>query len=249
MPTFSPGDWILSLVAALGIGVSKSGLAGLGLFHVSVFAMLFGARESTGVVLPMLIVGDISSLIAFRRHAQWDYVRRLLPPTLVGIVLGWLWMQTLDGDAFRPLIGGIILTLAVLQAARMWRPAWFSDVPHAWWFCWSLGLAAGVTTMLANAAGPIIALYFLAVAVPKLAFVGTSAWLFLILNTIKIPFSVQLGLIDAQTLGFNLQMVPAIVLGILLGRQIVPRIPQRIFDAFLLCFVSLAALKMMGLFG
>ena len=94
-------------------------------------------------------------------------------------------MRRLDDGAFRPVIGWIILMLAVMQLIRWQRPDWFGRVPHARWFAWTIGLLAGVTTMLANAAGPIIALYSLAVGLPKFEFVGTSAWLFLIVNCSK----------------------------------------------------------------
>ena len=103
-------------------------------------------------------------------------------------------------------------------------------MPHARWFAWTIGLLAGVTTMLANAAGPIIALYSLAVGLPKFEFVGTSAWLFLIVNVFKVPFSVELGLIHAETLWLNLVLVPAILAGLAGGRWLTSRIPQQWFD-------------------
>ena len=111
-----------------------------------------------------------------------------------------------------------------------------------------MGIMAGVTTMLANAAGPVMALYFLAIALPKLEFVGTSAWFFLAINLFKVPFSVGLGLIHSQTLLFNAVLVPAIVIGLLSGRWLVTRIPQKLFDALLLTFVGIAALRMIGVF-
>ena len=248
MPDLSAGQWALAAVAALGIGVSKSGFAGVGLFHVVVFAYLFGPRESTGIILPMLIVGDIGALVAFRQHARWDYVRRMLPPTMVGILGGWLLMGRLDEAAFRPLIGAIILLLAALQIARMWRPQWFSQVPHAPWFIWSIGLLAGVTTMVANAAGPIMAIYLLAVSLPKYEFVGTSAWFFLIVNLFKVPFSFSLGLISEHTLSLNVLLVPMIVLGLIVGRWLVHRVPQRLFDSLLLIFAAAAAMRLIGVF-
>jgi len=248
MPHLEPYQWLLAILAAMGIGIGKSGFAGVSMFHVLIFAFLFGARDSTGVVLPMLIVGDICAVLAFRQHARWDYVRRMLPPACLGVIGGWALMQRLDAAAFKPLIGAIILLLSVLQIARMRRPDWFTQIPHAVWFAWTLGLLAGFTTMLANAAGPIMALYFLAVALPKLEFVGTSAWFFLILNSFKIPFSVQLGLIHGETLSLNLVLIPAIVFGLLFGRWLVRRVPQRFFDGLLLGFAIVAALRLIGLF-
>jgi uncharacterized membrane protein YfcA len=121
-------------------------------------------------------------------------------------------------------------------------------VPHAIWFAWGLGLFAGVTTMLANAAGPIVALYLLAVSLPKQELVGTSAWFFMILNVYKVPFSFGLGLINEQTLWLNLLLAPAIVAGTYLGRYLIRLVPQRLFDIMLLTFISTAALRLIGVF-
>jgi uncharacterized protein len=248
MPDLSSAQWLLSILAAFGIGVAKSGFAGVSLLHVLVFAMLFGARDSTGVVLPMLIVGDICAVTAFHQHARWDFIRKMLPPACLGVIAGWLLMHRLDEAVFKPLIGWIILGLAALQIARTQRPNWFSEVPHAPWFAWTMGVMAGVTTMLANAAGPVMALYFLAIALPKLEFVGTSAWFFLSINLFKVPFSASLGLIHSQTLLFNAALIPAVVIGLVAGRWLVNRIPQKLFDILLLIFVGVAALRMIGVF-
>lgn len=248
MPDLTTAQWLLSVLAAFGIGVAKSGFAGVSLLHVLVFAVLFGARESTGVVLPMLIVGDICAVSAFHQHARWDFIRRMLPPACLGVVAGWALMHRLNDAAFKPLIGWIILGLALLQIARTQRPNWFSHIPHEQWFGWTMGIMAGVTTMLANAAGPVMALYFLAIGLPKLEFVGTSAWFFLSINLFKVPFSTGLGLIHSQTLLFNAVLIPAIVIGLISGRWLVTRIPQKLFDALLLIFVGIAALRMIGVF-
>ncbi|HLQ43381.1 MAG TPA: sulfite exporter TauE/SafE family protein, partial [Planctomycetaceae bacterium] len=224
------------------------GFVGVGLFHVVVFAFLFGAKASTGVVLPMLLFGDVCAVGAFRQHARWDYVRRMSLPTGLGVIAGWALMHSLNESAYKPVIGSIILGLAAMQAIRMTRPDCFSQVPHATWFVWSLGLLSGFSTMLANAAGPIIALYLVAVSLPKLELVGTTAWFFLLLNVFKIPFSFGLGLINLNTLSLNAALTPMIVLGLFSGRWLIHRIPQRLFDSLVLAFSALAALRLIGAF-
>jgi uncharacterized membrane protein YfcA len=211
---------------------------------VLVFAFLFGARDSTGIVLPMLLAGDVCAVTAYHQHARWDYVRRMLPPACVGVIGGAAVMWKLDDAAFKPTIGWIILALSLLQVARMQRPDWFGDVPHTRWFAWTLGFTAGAVTMLANAAGPVFALYCLAVMMPKFELVGTTAWFFFIVNLFKVPFSYGLGLIHGQTLLFNLVLVPAIVAGVLGGRSIIARLPQQLFDRLLLAFAAIAALRL-----
>ena len=244
----SPLEFLLVFIGAAGIGFSKSGFAGVGMIHVLIFAFVFGARQSTGILLPMLVVGDIFAVRLFGAEVQWPYVRRLLVPATIGVLIGWLMMDHLDETTFKPLIGAIILALTLMQIARMWRPRLFDHLPHTLWFAWSLGLLAGVTTMLANAAGPIIALYLIAVALPKYQLIGTSAWFFLVLNVLKLPFSAALGLIDFGTLVLNATFAPAVALGMVAGRWLVRRVPQRLFDTILLLLTAVVALRLIGCF-
>ena len=107
MPDLTPLQWILAFVAAASMGISKGGLAGLGLLHVTIFAFLFGARDSTGIVLPMLIVGDICAVTALHQHARWDYVRRMLPPACIGVMIAAWFMRSLSEAVYKPIIGAI----------------------------------------------------------------------------------------------------------------------------------------------
>ncbi|SRR6056297_58903 len=248
LSTLTPQEIGLLALGALGIGVSKSGFPGVSMLHVVLYAFVFGAKDSTGVLLPMLIVGDFCAIHFFGRKAVWSQVRRLLPPTLVGIVLGWLLMGWLNEDVFKRLVGVIILSLTTVQVARLWRPHWFDRVPHQAWFATTLGLLAGLTTMTANAAGPVVALYLLAVSLPKLELIGTTAWLFLVLNVLKLPLSYSLGLITPSSLAVGASFAAAIPLGILAGRWLVHRVSQRLFNGILLAFTAIAALRLVGLF-
>lgn len=248
LPELTSSQWMLALVSAFGLGVAKSGFAGVGLFHVVVFAFIFGAKKSTGIVLPMLIFGDVCAVLSFRQHARWDYIKSMSLPTGIGVVVGWAMMDLISESAYKPVIGSIILGLAAMQLSRMWRPDWFERVPHATWFAWSLCLIAGFCTMLGNAAGGMISLYLVTVSMPKLEVVGTTAWFFLMLNLFKVPFSAQLGLIGAKTLAINAVMIPGIVLGLLAGRWLIHRIPQRQFDSLVLLLSSVAALRLIGVF-
>jgi hypothetical protein len=242
----SPAQWALAAIGALGIGVTKAGFTGVSLVHVLIFAFIFGARESTGIILPMLVAADLLAVRAFRQHARWLYIRRMLPATCVGVALGFALMGRLDEALFEPIIGGIILVLTVMQMARTARPGWFADVPHSHAFAWTMGLLAGVTTMMANAAGPIYTLYALSVSLPKFELVGTGAWFFLIVNVVKLPFSAALGLIRGQTLALNLVLMPLVLAGIALGRWLTHRVPQRLFDALVLAFATVAALRLIA---
>jgi uncharacterized membrane protein YfcA len=245
MPEVAMNHWPLLALAAIGIGITKSGFSGVSLVHVLIFAHVFGARTSTGIVLPMLIAGDTMAMLMYGRHANWSYVRRMMTPAIIGVVIGWSLMHWIDEAAYRPLIGTIILVLATMQILRMVRESWMAGVPHATWFAWCMGILVGITTMLANAAGPVFGLFLLAIGLPKQEFVATAAWFFLLLNMAKIPFSLNLGLIRGDTLVVNLLLLPLIFIGLAIGRAIITRIPQRAFDLVILAFSALAAIQML----
>jgi uncharacterized membrane protein YfcA len=214
------------------------------MIHVLIFAHVLGARESTGIVLPMLIAGDVFAILFYGKHANWSYIYRMIPPALLGICMGAWAMTWLDSAVYKPFIGATILLLVVLQTVRVWRPQWFENVPQSLWFAWSMGILAGTTTMMANAAGPVFGLYLLAIGLPKLEFVGTAAWFFLLINVTKIPFSWGLGLIRIDTLSMNLLLIPLVAFGLWLGRKLVQRISQRVFDSLILSVTAAAAIRM-----
>jgi len=238
-------SWLLLLLGGFTVGMSKSGLAGVGLVQVLAFAVVFGARQSTGVLLPLLVVGDCCAVWLMGRDVVWSYVVKLMPPTLVGVALGWLLLGRLDESVFKPFIGGLVLALCGGQLLRMWRGYLFASVPHSRSFAWGTGMVSGIATMLANAAGPIVALYLLAVALPKQRLVATAAWFFLILNVTKIPLSASLGLISLESLAIDALLAPCVLAGLVAGRAIVKRIPQKLFDTLLLLFTGVAALRLM----
>lgn len=241
----SVGAWLLLALAAFGIGITKSGFSGVSLVHVLIFAYVFGAKASTGIVLPMLIAGDTIAMFMFGQHADWSYVRRMLLPAIVGVLGAWLLMGVMSEVYYRPTIGCIILGLAVLQILRMFREQWFIHVPHSRWFAWTMGILVGVTTMLANAAGPVFGLFLLAIGLPKKEFVGTAAWFFLLLNVIKIPFSWNLGLIRSETLALNLLLLPGIYVGLVAGTAVAKRIRQRDFEAAIIVLAALAGMNLL----
>jgi uncharacterized membrane protein YfcA len=241
--TLSIGAWLLLATAAFGIGITKSGFAGVSLVHVLIFAYVFGAKASTGIVLPMLIAGDTMAMLMFGQHADWRYVRRMFPPALLGVIAAWLLMDVMSESYYRPTIGCIILALAVMQLARKFKEEWFTHIPHSPWFAWGMGILVGITTMLANAAGPVYGLFLIAIGLPKKEFVGTAAWFFLLLNLIKIPFSWNLGLVQKDTLLLNVILLPLIWIGLKLGGRIIHKIGQGWFENLVIVFSILAAIQ------
>lgn len=246
--SLEPWQWVLAALAAFLVGVSKTGIAGLGILFVSVFALVIpSTKQSTGIVLPLLIFGDLVAVLTYRRHAQWSYLWRLFPWTAIGVFLGYLAMGRLDDHHARRLIGLIICMMVALHAWRRWGRASQAapEQPQSPWVAPIVGVFAGFTTLVANAAGPLMAVYFLAMRLPKMEYVGTGAVFFLLLNCFKVPFMAHLGLITGSTLWFNVLLAPAVVLGAFLGRWLLPRIDQKLFEVVVLVLSAATGLKLL----
>ncbi len=243
MIEFDTGQWVLAGVAALIVGVSKSGISGLGMLAVVIFAQIMPARQATGLVLPLLCFGDIVGATLYRKHADWRHLWRLFPWTAAGVVIGYFALGVIDDRQARLLIGGIILGLVVLHLAR--RRLRGHETEHGAWFAPTIGVLAGFTTLVANAAGPLMAVYMLAMRLPKMNFVGTGAVFFLILNLFKVPFMVHLGLINSDSFSLNLALAPLVFVGAWVGRKLVVRIDQLAFENLALGLSLVAGLKLL----
>lgn len=242
---------VLAMVfAALVIGISKTSVGGLGAIAVAIFALVMPTKESTAAVLLLLIVGDCVAVARYRHHCDWSLLRRLLPYVLPGLALGAVFMHLVDDAVLRRSIG-ILLTVMVLAQlilrARSGRREGSDDPPEthsSHVVSAGAGLAAGFTTMTANAAGPVMTIYLLAAKVKKHAFIGTGAWYYLIVNVSKIPFSAALHLFPASTLRLDLLLAPVVLAGTALGSRITHRISQTAFDNLALGASVLAAVAL-----
>jgi uncharacterized membrane protein YfcA len=242
---WEPWQWGLAIAGAVLVGMSKTGIAGLGILVVAIFAAVVPARDSTGIVLPLLCLGDFVAVASFRRHAQWRHLWRLFPWTAIGVVLGYLALGRIDDRETRLLIGGIILALVALHLFRRWRAGDATEEAHPRWVAPAVGVLAGFTTLVANAAGPLMVIYFLAMRLPKMEFVGTGAVFFLLLNLFKIPFMLNLGLINHGSFAVNLWLAPAVLAGAVAGRWLLGKLNQRLFDNLVLGLSTLAGLKLL----
>jgi uncharacterized membrane protein YfcA len=244
---FSVWQWVLLGVCGVLAGLSKTGLPGVGILVVPLMALLMPARQSTGVLLPMLIFADLFSAGYYRHHAQWGHLVRLLPAALAGIVAGYLLMRRIDDRQLAPVIGVIVLGMLALKAKTMFSQGASQDkaIRAGRWFGWLMGFAAGVTTMMANAAGPVMVLYLLAMGMDKQKFVGTAAWFFFVVNWAKVPFSVGLGLITWQSLKLDVLTFPAVALGAVAGIVLLKYIPQKWFNILALLLAAAAAVKLL----
>jgi uncharacterized protein len=252
---FTPEQWAFGLLTALFVGFSKTGLPGAGVLVVPLMAHAFGGRLSIGTTLVILLMGDVFAVYWFRRHAKLDQIWKLAPWVVLGLALGFfaLWWlgEKNSKDVMSPIIGGIVLLMIVLNLLRKRLGERFA--PHSKIGTKLTGTAAGFSTTVANAGGPVMAIYLQGIGLPKEQFIGTNAWYFLIFNLAKVPLYIVLTLLapanpvwSSHTLLFTVIVFPVVVLGAFLGRWILPRLNQTMFDGLVMVLAAVAAVKLLG---
>jgi uncharacterized protein len=238
---FTGWEWFLAVLGAILVGISKTGITGLSLLFVALFAAIMPAKQSTGVVLPLLILGDVVAFALYRRHALLSHVWRLVPWAAAGVVIGFYALGRMNEHQTRVAIGAIVVSLTVLHLARRAASA---NLALPAWFAWIIGILAGFTSLVANASGPLMVIYLLAMRLPKMEFMGTGAVFFLLMNLFKFPFMVDLGLVNHSSLLLNLILAPAVIVGTVLGRWLLGRIDQRLFENIALSLTIIAGARM-----
>lgn len=238
---------LLVVLGAIGIGFSKTGLPSMGLIVVALMATIFPARESIGILLPMLIIADIVAVIYYRHSVNWKTLFSLVPWVMGGLTIGYSLLFVMDSSRYLEIIlGVIILALIVLQFVReRWGGALMNDLPQSRSFIGVMGTLAGFTTMIGNAGGSIMSIFLLAKGLTKKDFIGTGAWFFITVNLIKVPLFVNLGLITTETLTFNVWLIPAILAGTFLGIKFLPYIPKKIFNMLILILATVGGLSLL----
>jgi uncharacterized protein len=237
-------QWIWFVFAALLVGFSKTAISGGMMLVIPIIAWVFGGKESTGIILPMLIVGDIFAVKYYNRHADWGNIRKLLPWTLVGLLLGVVVGRYINDQQFKILIAiSVIICLIILIYSEVKGDK--LKVPNNLWLYSLVGIASGFTSMIGNAAGPIFSIYLLARAFNKNTFLGTTAWFFLILNLTKLPMQVFFWHnITLQTIVLDIIMIPAILLGAMTGIVVIKKINEKPFRYIIIAMTAIAAARL-----
>jgi len=245
-------QWAVLAVAAVAVGFAKTAINGAGALAVVLYAWVLPARESTGLLLPVLLAADLVAVAVYRAHADWRVLARMFPWVAVGVVLGAVFVSRADDRTMQITIGITLLVLTAVETvrtARERRSGVAATVPEAQRAKHGLaagaGVLAGLTTMVANAASAVTSLYFLLSGLSMLRFLGTAAWFFLVVNLFKVPFSVGLGLLTWHDLLLDLLLVPAVVAGAWFGVLTIKRINQQQFENATLAVVAVAAVLLL----
>ena len=243
VPLFSLA-FLIAMACALLLGISKSGIKGLAVLIVTGLALIYGAKESTGIIMPLLICGDIFAVIYYKRHVKWIYLLKLLPWMVAGVLAGVFFGKDLPEDLFKSGMAVIILISVIMM--YYWERKKNRKVPTHWSFAALMGVMAGFTTMVGNLAGAFSNIYFLAIKLPKNEFIGTAAWLFFFINLFKVPFHIwSWGTINWASFQISLSLIPAVLAGLILGVLLVKKINNDKYRQLILLLTGLGGLAIL----
>lgn len=237
-------QWIWVIVAAFLVGFSKTGISGFTMLVIPILADVFGGKESTGIVLPMLIVGDMFAVWYYNRHTEWSNIRKLLLWTLVGLVLGLTVGKFINDSQFKTLIA-IMILICLFILVYIEKKGDSLNVPKKLWFYALTGILAGFASMIGNAAGPIFTIYLLAMDFKKNDFMGTTAWFFFIINLTKVPLQIFVWHnISMRSILLTCGMIPAITAGALLGVVIIKKLNEKFFRYVVIVITAIVAVRL-----
>jgi len=234
-------EWIVILICGMLIGMSKVGVPGVSMIVVPVLAFIFGAKQSTGVLLPILMMADVFGVAYYRRHANWHHLIKVIPWAMVGLLIA-LWVgEKVNDDQFKNLIA-ILVFLSIGLMIWQDKRKGTNLFPDKWWFAAGMGILGGFATMIGNVAGPVFAIYLLAMHLPKKSFIGTSAWFFMILNFTKFPLQLFVwDNINLHSLTIDIITLPAIGAGAFLGYRLVKILPEHTYRGFVIVVTVISA--------
>ncbi|MBU3112380.1 sulfite exporter TauE/SafE family protein [Clostridium lacusfryxellense] len=237
-------QWFWVVFAAFLVGLSKTGISGLTMLIIPIIATIFGGKESTGILLPMLLMGDVFAVSYYKKHADWGKIRKLLPWAIVGILLGGIVGNYINDKQFKSFIATSVLICVVILIYTE-KKGDKLNVPKGVWFNILIGVASGFTSMIGNAAGPVFSIYLLTIGLKKNNYMGTASWFFFIINLTKLPLQIFFwNNITAKTTILSCMMIPAITLGAFLGIKVVKRLNEKLFRYIIIAMTALVAIKL-----
>ena len=234
-------SFLIAASCSFFLGIAKSGVKGLAALIVTGLALVYGARESTGILMPLLICGDVFAVIYYKRHVKWYYIKKLLPWMIAGVLIGVVGGESIDQRNFKFWMAIIILISVLMMYYFETRKN--KQIPTHWSFGGVMGIMAGFTTMVGNLAGAFANIYFLAMRLPKNEFIGTAAWLFFIINLFKVPFHIWVWeTMDTTAFKISLSLIPFLLLGLISGVQLVNKINNTTYRKLILILTAIGGL-------
>ena len=241
----APVQWLWILLAAVLIGLSRTAISGFGMLAVPVLATIFGGKESTGIILPMLITADVFAITYFHKKADRKTFSHLLPWAFGGLAIGMIVGNAINDRQFQIIIGSIVLVCVLILVLAEIKGNGLK-IPDNMLVYALIGTTVGFASMVGNSAGPIFWIYLVARSMKKTEFMGTSALFFFIMNVTKLPLQIFVwDNIRLNTLVPALIMIPVIIGAAFAGTFIIRRINEKVFKYIVIAMILAAAVRLL----
>ena len=235
-------DPLFWCMAALGlglVGISKGGFGGgLAIIGVPLISVAAPVQLAAAVMLPCLILMDMTGLHGW--WGRWSAVqlRRLIPAALLGILLATLSFHVMTEDALRILIGAIGVSFGLLWWSKHLglRRAPEGPIPGPWRTgFWSM--VSGFTSFSVHAGGPPLQVALLPQRLAPEVYAATTVVFFAVVNVAKVVPYYWLDQFGEEVLWTALILAPVGPLGVRLGIWLNQRISPLWF--YRLCYFGL----------
>ena len=234
-----PVALILAAAAAFLVGLTKTGIPGLGNAVALLMVMAIPGKYSVGLLCTLLLIGDVFALRYYRLDGKVWLILKLLPSMAVGVAVGAYVLAALDEELFRPALGILVGALVFVELLRRRGDSTtFAGHPM---LASAVGFCAGFATTVGNAAGPIMSIYLLMMGLKKREFLGTITWYYFTFNALKIPVFMYIGVLPVEHFRYTVWLAPAVAIGAITGAIIFNYIPQRLFDILVLVLTAVGA--------
>tara|TARA_Y100000590_G_scaffold433273_1_gene550149 strand:- start:350 stop:1066 length:717 start_codon:yes stop_codon:yes gene_type:complete len=230
-----------AIPAVMLFGISKGGFAGpIAILAVPLMSMAISPVIAAGIMLPILIVMDITALYFYWNKWKLNIVYLIIPPSLIGIFIGSITFSYISDDGVRIIIGSIALLFilfTILQSGK----SFIQPTKYKGWF-WSI--VAGYTSFLIHAGGPPLNFYLLPQKMHKTIYVGTFTLAFTIINAVKLIPYYYLGQLDISYMKISLILLPLAPIGIVLGYYLHKKVSEKIFYNLIYIFLGVGGFKL-----
>jgi uncharacterized protein len=242
MPPEQDPAYVAGVIAILGfmIGVAKGGFGGLGALLTPLLALVLPVASAVGVLLPMLMVGDVFAVYMYWKEWDLDLVKRMLPAGIVGALVGTFLLSSVPPDGLRIILGIFVLVSVAykflsdrIQAIRYEPRSWHAP---------AAGLLSGVASGMFNSGGPPFNSYLLLQKLNARRFIGTTAIYFALLNLIKVPGFLYTGVLNVTLLLSLWWVFLFIPVGIWVARMTLTRLSPAAFEWIIIVMLIFSSL-------
>lgn len=241
-----PVFYLVAVPAVILLGLSKGGLAGVGALALPLMVLVTDPVRAAAIALPILVVQDIVSVWAFRRHLDWYVLGWTLPGAALGILGGYLLAASVSGDAIMALVGVISIAFGGyrLWVERHGAPNIGAQSPG--WLGGIAGIAAGFTSQLAHAGAPPFQIWVMPRRLSRDVLIGTSAVFFAATNWIKVPAYIALGQFSPSNMMTAAALLPVAIVSTFAGVWLVRRIDGEKFYRIIYWLMILVGAILIG---